>query len=46
MDLANMPVDEVEAFEIPTATPIIFYFDDQGLPLQWHYLAKPGRQAA
>ena len=38
MDLAEMSVAEIEAFEIPTATPIVFDFDRGGKPLQWDYL--------
>jgi 2,3-bisphosphoglycerate-dependent phosphoglycerate mutase len=38
MELANMTVDEVEGFEIPTATPILYRFDDSGEPLDWRYL--------
>jgi 2,3-bisphosphoglycerate-dependent phosphoglycerate mutase len=38
MGLADMSVAEVEAFEIPTATPIVYEFDKKGRPLQWNYL--------
>lgn len=38
MDLANMSEEEVEQFEIPTATPIIYRFDENGKPLGWNYL--------
>ena len=38
MGLAEMSVDEVEGFEIPTATPIVYEFDQRGRPLQWDYL--------
>jgi 2,3-bisphosphoglycerate-dependent phosphoglycerate mutase len=42
MALDKMPVAEVEKFEIPTATPIIYRFDRTGMPLDWHYLeSKP-----
>lgn len=39
MALANMSEDEVEQFEIPTGTPIIYRFDAHGQPLSWEYLA-------
>jgi 2,3-bisphosphoglycerate-dependent phosphoglycerate mutase len=42
MDLAGMSIAEVEAFEIPTAMPIIFNFDSSGRPLQWYYLDAGG----
>jgi bisphosphoglycerate-dependent phosphoglycerate mutase len=35
-----MSVEEVESFEIPTATPIVYTFSQSGRPLQWHYLDK------
>lgn len=38
MALENMPVAEVEKFEIPTATPIVYRFDRDGRPLGWHYI--------
>lgn len=38
MELANMSVAEVESFEIPTATPIVFNYEDNAMPLEWHYL--------
>ena len=38
MALDNLRADEVEAFVIPSATPIVYRFDDQGTPLDWHYL--------
>lgn len=38
MTLDNMRVAEVEKFEIPTATPIVYRFDRSGTPLDWHYL--------
>ena len=38
MDLAGMSIEDVEAFEIPTATPILYTFDDKATPMQWHYL--------
>ena len=40
MDLACMSTEEVESFEIPTATPILYRFDDRGNPLDWRYLDK------
>jgi bisphosphoglycerate-dependent phosphoglycerate mutase len=33
-----MTVAQVESFEIPTATPILCNFDDQGQLLNWQYL--------
>lgn len=38
MALADMTVAEVEAFEIPTATPILYRFDHSGRALDWRYL--------
>jgi len=38
MELAGMRVSEVEAFEIPTATPILYRFDSEARPLDWRYL--------
>lgn len=38
MELANMSIEEVEGFEIPTATPIVYRFDRSGRPLDWRYL--------
>lgn len=47
MELANMSVAEVESFEIPTATPILYNFDRDGTPLDWHYLVnETNRQSA
>ncbi len=38
MDLSGMSVEAVEGFEIPTATPILYRFADNGRPLNWEYL--------
>jgi len=38
MDLAGMSVEQVESFEIPTATPIEYRFDSKVKPLGWSYL--------
>ncbi|WP_416224058.1 2,3-bisphosphoglycerate-dependent phosphoglycerate mutase [Thiohalophilus sp.] len=46
MVLANMSVEEVEGFEIPTATPIVYHFNRDGTPLDWQYLEQPDHQAA
>ena len=46
MALANMRVEEVERFEIPTAMPIVYHFDRNGSPLEWHYLGGQDDQAA
>lgn len=40
MDLSGMSVAEVESFEIPTATPIVYIFSKSGRPLHWHYLER------
>jgi 2,3-bisphosphoglycerate-dependent phosphoglycerate mutase len=45
MELGGMSVAEVEGFEIPTATPILYRFDGHGQPLDWRYLSS-GAQAA
>jgi len=46
MGLSNMRVAEVEAFEIPTATPIVYHFKRDGAPLDWGYLDGQDEQAA
>jgi 2,3-bisphosphoglycerate-dependent phosphoglycerate mutase len=38
MELAGMSVAQVESFEIPTATPIVFDFEHNARPLSWCYL--------
>jgi 2,3-bisphosphoglycerate-dependent phosphoglycerate mutase len=38
MDLSGMSTSEVESFEIPTATPIVYHFDSHARPLGWEYL--------
>ena len=38
MDLAGMSIAQVESFEIPTATPIAYQFDQDAMPLDWYYL--------
>jgi 2,3-bisphosphoglycerate-dependent phosphoglycerate mutase len=38
MELAGMSVEEVESFEIPTATPIVYQFHNDGTPYRWDYL--------
>jgi 2,3-bisphosphoglycerate-dependent phosphoglycerate mutase len=38
MELAGLRRKEVEAFEIPTATPIVYEFDRDARPLDWRYL--------
>jgi 2,3-bisphosphoglycerate-dependent phosphoglycerate mutase len=40
MDLAGLSVAQVESFEIPTATPILYRFDRNAQALNWHYLDK------
>jgi 2,3-bisphosphoglycerate-dependent phosphoglycerate mutase len=45
MDLAGMDVAEVEGFEIPTATPIIYTFDRDGRARHWRYLDMDCHQA-
>lgn len=40
MALSNMSKTEVEKFEIPTGTPIVYTFDDAGRPVEWAYLNK------
>jgi 2,3-bisphosphoglycerate-dependent phosphoglycerate mutase len=42
MGLADMTVAEVESFEIPTATPIVYRFDRNGEALDWRYLEGAG----
>jgi 2,3-bisphosphoglycerate-dependent phosphoglycerate mutase len=46
MELAGMSVAEVEGFEIPTATPIVYHFDRDANPLDWHYLSGQNHRAA
>lgn len=38
MDLANLSIEQVEDFEIPTGQPIIYTFKPDGEPLHWRYL--------
>ena len=48
MELTNMNVAEVESFEIPTGTPIVYDFDSMGRPQGWRYLeqtADPAKSA-
>lgn len=42
MALSGMKVAEVESFEVPVATPIVYRFDAMGNPLDWHYLDSTG----
>jgi 2,3-bisphosphoglycerate-dependent phosphoglycerate mutase len=42
MELSGMGVEDVEAFEIPTATPIHYRFDAGARPLAWHYVGQQG----
>lgn len=44
MHLDGMTVTEVEDFEIPTATPIIYHFNMEGHALQWRYLESNCRE--
>ncbi|MCG6970973.1 MAG: 2,3-bisphosphoglycerate-dependent phosphoglycerate mutase [Gammaproteobacteria bacterium] len=46
MDLAGMSIDDVEAFEIPTATPIVYTFNRDAQPLAWRYLTTQQRPEA
>jgi 2,3-bisphosphoglycerate-dependent phosphoglycerate mutase len=45
MDLADMSVEQVESFEIPTATPILYRFDANGQPVDWNYLCTDSHMA-
>lgn len=45
MELAGMSVEQVEGFEIPTATPILSRFDGNANPIDWRYL-HPCNEAA
>lgn len=38
MELAGISVEDVEHFEIPTATPIVYQFTRDATPLRWDYL--------
>ncbi|MGB0714168.1 MAG: 2,3-bisphosphoglycerate-dependent phosphoglycerate mutase [Gammaproteobacteria bacterium] len=46
MALTDMPVAEVERFEIPTGVPIVVAFDGQARAIGWHYLEVPGHPSA
>jgi 2,3-bisphosphoglycerate-dependent phosphoglycerate mutase len=37
MDLSGMSIEQVESFEIPTATPILYHVDQNSQPLHWCY---------
>lgn len=41
MELSDMDAAQVEGFEVPTATPILYNFTAHGKPLHWHYLSVP-----
>lgn len=45
MDLADLSIEEVERFEIPTAEPIIYTFNRNAEPLSWRYLADQHNNA-
>jgi 2,3-bisphosphoglycerate-dependent phosphoglycerate mutase len=38
MEQAGMSVQQVEGFEIPTSTPILYRFDGNAKPIDWRYL--------
>jgi 2,3-bisphosphoglycerate-dependent phosphoglycerate mutase len=46
MALANMSEEEVEQFEIPTGTPIVYRLGDDGAPLSWQYLKDEKEQSS
>ncbi|WP_455365995.1 2,3-bisphosphoglycerate-dependent phosphoglycerate mutase [Kaarinaea lacus] len=45
MSLANLGVEEVESFEIPTGKPIIYTFKRNAEPLDWSYLEDQPKKA-
>jgi 2,3-bisphosphoglycerate-dependent phosphoglycerate mutase len=45
MELEQMSVEQVESFEIPTATPIEYRFTREGESLGWRYLDTRGNAA-
>lgn len=45
MGLANLSVEEVESFEIPTGKPIVYTFSRNGEPINWRYLDLPQQKA-
>ena len=45
MELAGMSIQEVEDFEIPTATPILYHFDDYARPVEWRYMEATAETA-
>lgn len=46
MELADLSVEQVESFEIPTGKPIIYTFNQKAQPLQWRYLEETQTHAA
>lgn len=44
MGLANLSVEQVESFEIPTGEPIIYTFNRNAEPISWRYLADQHRK--
>ena len=44
MHLDGIGAKEVEDFEIPTATPIVYEFSRDGHALHWHYLNCKGQE--
>ena len=45
MGLADLSVEQVESFEIPTGEPIIYNFNRHAEPISWHYLADQPSKA-
>ena len=45
MGLADLNVEQVESFEIPTGEPIIYNFNRQAEPVSWRYLADQHSKA-
>jgi 2,3-bisphosphoglycerate-dependent phosphoglycerate mutase len=46
MALENMTVQEIEGFEIPTGTPIVYSFSEEGMPIGRRYLSDRETKAA
>ena len=46
MGLANLNVEQIESFEIPTGKPIIYTFNQKGEALHWRYLDSQHTKAA
>ena len=45
MGLANLSIEKVESFEIPTGKPIVYSFNQKAEPFNWRYLEDQHNEA-